>query len=35
MAKNLTPHDVFFKEIFSQREILSSALSELLPEDVV
>ena len=34
MAKNLTPHDVFFKQIFSQREILSGALSELLPEDV-
>ena len=34
MAKNLTPHDVFFKQIFSQKEILSSALSELLPDDV-
>ena len=34
MSKNLTPHDVFFKQIFSQKEILSSALRELLPADV-
>ena len=34
MSKNLTPHDVFFKQIFSQKEILANALTELRPADI-